>query len=154
MVQGIDLSNSCCQKSINTLKNIIFFDVRKKKLGAEGTHPDPVSLIPPVSPPCYIVYFSTLVANSANVATCHAHGLVATIGRGIVHLQFDAFSRNHGTIWMLICKFFTLRICWSILTYDEYSKGLDAQQTAFTVKKYKSHCCVGLPAEIITPMWA
>jgi hypothetical protein len=31
-------------------------------------------------------------------------------------------------------------------------KGLDAQQTAFAVKKYKSHCHVGLPSEILAFM--
>ena len=40
------------------------------------------------------------------------------------------------------------------MTYDEYSKGLDAQQTAFAVKKYKSHHHVGLPTEILASMQA
>jgi hypothetical protein len=32
------------------------------------------------------------------------------------------------------------------------SKGLDAQQPAFAIKKYKSHCQVGLPSDIISLM--
>jgi hypothetical protein len=55
---------------------------------------------------------------------------------------------------MLFHKFFTFKIYHPILTYDEYSKGLDAQKTAFAVNKYKSHCGVGLPAEIIASMRA
>ncbi|KIM76309.1 hypothetical protein PILCRDRAFT_826487, partial [Piloderma croceum F 1598] len=35
---------------------------------------------------------------------------------------------------------------------DAYFKGLDAVQTAFAVKKYKSHWRVGLPSEIIASM--
>ena len=34
------------------------------------------------------------------------------------------------------------------------SKGLDARQTAFAVKKYKSHRRVGLPSEILALMQA
>jgi hypothetical protein len=30
------------------------------------------------------------------------------------------------------------------------SKGLDTQQTAFAIKKYKSHRRVGLPSEIVS----
>jgi len=37
---------------------------------------------------------------------------------------------------------------------DAYSKGLDAQQTAFAIKKYKSHRRVGLATEIIQLMEA
>src|ERR1700722_5338052 len=33
-----------------------------------------------------------------------------------------------------------------------HRKGLDAQQTAFAVKKYKSHRRVGLPSEILASM--
>jgi hypothetical protein len=33
-------------------------------------------------------------------------------------------------------------------------KGLDACQTAFTIKKYKSHRCVGLTSEIVALMQA
>ena len=43
---------------------------------------------------------------------------------------------------------------YAILTYIQYSKGLDAQQTAFMVKKYKSHHHVRLPTEIIASMQA
>ncbi|KAG2335897.1 hypothetical protein BDR05DRAFT_897530 [Suillus weaverae] len=35
---------------------------------------------------------------------------------------------------------------------DAYRKGLDSHQTAFVVRKYKSHRCVGLPNEIIALM--
>lgn len=38
--------------------------------------------------------------------------------------------------------------------YVQYSKGLDAVQTAFAMKKYKSHRQVGLPSEIIVSMRA
>jgi len=31
-------------------------------------------------------------------------------------------------------------------------KGLDAQQTTFAVKKYKSHRHIGLPSEILAAM--
>jgi hypothetical protein len=34
------------------------------------------------------------------------------------------------------------------------SKGLNARQTAFAVKKYKSHHCVGLTSEIVALMQA
>jgi hypothetical protein len=34
------------------------------------------------------------------------------------------------------------------------SKGLNAHQTAFAVKKYKSHHCVGLTSEIVALMQA
>ena len=36
----------------------------------------------------YLVYFSALVSNSANVAPCHAQALVATMQRGIVYSLF------------------------------------------------------------------
>jgi len=38
--------------------------------------------------------------------------------------------------------------------YIFHSKGLDAYQTTFAVKKYKSHHHVGLPREILALMWA
>ncbi|KIM89756.1 hypothetical protein PILCRDRAFT_195617 [Piloderma croceum F 1598] len=37
---------------------------------------------------------------------------------------------------------------------DAYSKGLNAQQTAFAIKKYKSHRRVGLATEVIQLMEA
>ena len=42
------------------------------------------------------------------------------------------------------------KLQWRIFT----SKGLNAQQTAFVIKKYKSHCCVGLATELIQLMEA
>jgi len=37
---------------------------------------------------------------------------------------------------------------------DAYRKGLNAQQTAFAMKQYKSHRRVGLPSDIIRLMAA
>jgi hypothetical protein len=35
---------------------------------------------------------------------------------------------------------------------DAYEKGLDAKQAIYANKKYKSHCKVGLPRDIINSM--
>jgi hypothetical protein len=41
-----------------------------------------------------------------------------------------------------------------ILNSCAHSKGLDAQQTAFAIKKYSSHRRIGLPSDIIASMAA
>src|ERR1700691_614552 len=57
MVQGVDLSNSCAKIVPKVYKytqkyNIFLMSEKKNKGPRRPTHPDPVSLIPPVSPPC------------------------------------------------------------------------------------------------------
>jgi len=49
---------------------------------------------------------------------------------------------------------FTAVVSVANLIDDICSKGLDAHQTAFAVKKYKSHRQVGLPSDIVALMQA
>ena len=57
-------------------------------------------------------------------------------------------------IWWYIdaCAYISLYLCFCVANLSYYSKGLNAKQTAFAVKKYKLHCHVGLPNDIIALM--
>jgi hypothetical protein len=59
----------------------------------------------------------------------------------------------HGCISVCVALF-NLKFLVLLLMQLIYSKGLNSHQTAFAVKKYKSHCHVGLPDDIITLMAA
>jgi hypothetical protein len=68
-------------------------------------------------------------------------------------LPFRGFFEKLGTTWMLTHMFLYSSLQLAPI-YVQYSKGLDAVQTAFAVKKYKSHWQVGLPSEIMALMRA
>jgi hypothetical protein len=59
----------------------------------------------------------------------------------------DTWMRIGGHLFAVIALF----RCAQKLMFS-HRKGLNAQQTAFAVKKYKSHRRVGLPSEIIASM--
>ena len=61
------------------------------------------------------------------------------------------FFEKCGATWMLTCAFLYSSLQLALM-YMQYSKGLDAVQTAFAMKKYKSHRRVGLPSDIIASM--
>src|SRR5882724_2698849 len=63
------------------------------------------------------------------------------------------FFEKRGATWMLTHAFLYSSLQLALM-YVQYSKGLDAVQTAFAVKKYKSHRPVGLPSDIIASMRA
>ena len=67
-------------------------------------------------------------------------------------LPFGGFFERLGTTWMLTRAF--LYSSSHLALISQYSKGLDAVQTAFAVKKYKCHQRVGLPSEIMALMRA
>ena len=48
--------------------------------------------------------------------------------------------------------YISLYLCFHVANLPYYSKGLNTKQTAFAVKKYKSHHHVGLPSDIIALM--
>ena len=80
-------------------------------------------------------------ASFLNVSTC------------VIPLPFDGFSEKPGATWMLTRAFLYSSLQLALM-YVQYSKGLDAVQTAFAMKKYKSHWWVGPPSEIIASMRA
>ena len=77
-----------------------------------------------------------------NVSTC------------VTPLQSSGFSEKRGVTWMHTRESLYPWLCHLLLIYVKSSKGLNAVQTAFAVKKYKSHHQVGLPSEIIALMQA
>jgi hypothetical protein len=78
-------------------------------------------------------------ASFPNVSTC------------AIPLPFSGFFEKCGATWMLTCAFLYSSLQLALM-YVQYSKGLDVVQTAFAVKKYKSHRRVGLPSDIIASM--